>query len=223
MTDVRDSLEEYRGTREAVETALLPLATSVDGRRFGFQVSLHGLELEPGGYVVIEGKGSTRLGQLLSLELRQQDTTAPGLRAGPHPSCVRGRRRARRRRAARSTTRSCDPRPPRRWPPGSSGTRPDRARLESASSRSPPACRSRSTPAGLADTRSCAASRVRARPTRSACCSSAVDGDQPEDRRARPELGLRAPRRAERWTTSERYRTRRVGRRSEAERAAPTP
>ena len=79
MIDLRDSLEEYRGTREALEAALLPLATSVDGRRFSFQVSLHGLELEPGGYVAIEGKSSTRLGQLLSLELRQQDTTAPGV------------------------------------------------------------------------------------------------------------------------------------------------
>ena len=79
MTDVHASLEEYRGMREALETALLPLATSVDGRRFNFQVSLHGLELEPGGYVAIEGDGSTRLGQLLSLELRHQDTTAPGL------------------------------------------------------------------------------------------------------------------------------------------------
>ena len=73
--------------REALEAALLPLATSVDGRRFNFQVSLHGLELEPGGYVTIEGDDSTRLGQLLSLELRDQDTTAPGvgqvrLRAG---------------------------------------------------------------------------------------------------------------------------------------------
>ena len=67
MTDVRASLEEYRGTREALEVALLPLATSVDGRRFSFQVSLHGLELEPGGYVAIEGDGPTRLGQLLSL------------------------------------------------------------------------------------------------------------------------------------------------------------
>ena len=77
MTDLHASLEEYRGTRETLERALLPLATSVDGRRFNFQVSLHGLELEAGGYVAIEGHGSTRLGQLLSLELRHQDTTAP--------------------------------------------------------------------------------------------------------------------------------------------------
>ena len=79
MADVQASLEEYRALREALETALLPLATSVDGRRFNFQVSLHGLELEPGGYVAIEGDGVTRLGQLLSLELRQQDAAAPGL------------------------------------------------------------------------------------------------------------------------------------------------
>ena len=58
---------------------MLPLATSVDGRRFTFQVSLHGLELEPGGYVAIEADGATRLGQLLSLDLRHQDTDVPGL------------------------------------------------------------------------------------------------------------------------------------------------
>ena len=47
MTDVQASLEEYRGVREALETAVLPLATSVDGRRFRFQTTLHGLELRP--------------------------------------------------------------------------------------------------------------------------------------------------------------------------------
>jgi uncharacterized protein len=79
VTDLHASVDEYRGIREALEAALLPLATSVDGRRFDFQVSLHGLELEPGGYVAIEGHGSPRLGQLLSLELRHHDTTAPGV------------------------------------------------------------------------------------------------------------------------------------------------
>ena len=78
MTDVDASLEEYRGTRDALEAAVLPLATSIDGRRFNFQVSLHGLELETGGYVAIEERGPTRLGQLLSLELRHQDVAAPG-------------------------------------------------------------------------------------------------------------------------------------------------
>jgi hypothetical protein len=79
MSDVQASLEEYRGVREALETAVLPLATSVDGRRFRFQTTLHGLELEAGGYVLLEGRGSSRLGQVLSLELRSEDATGPGL------------------------------------------------------------------------------------------------------------------------------------------------
>jgi hypothetical protein len=70
-------MEEYRGMREALEASILPLATSVDGRRFGFQVSLHGLELQAGGYVAIEtGGGAPRLGQVLSLDLHREDATA---------------------------------------------------------------------------------------------------------------------------------------------------
>jgi DNA helicase HerA-like ATPase len=81
VSDVQAALEEYRGVREALETAVLPLATSVDGRRFRFQTTLHGLELEAGGYVMVEGGGSSRLGQVLSLELDTEDATGPGL---PH-------------------------------------------------------------------------------------------------------------------------------------------
>jgi hypothetical protein len=51
MADVNASLEEYRGMRVGLDAALLPLVTSVAGRRFDFQVSLHGLELEPGGWL----------------------------------------------------------------------------------------------------------------------------------------------------------------------------
>ena len=79
MTDVQASLEEYRDVREALERAVLPLATSVDGRRFSFQTSLHELELEAGGYVTLEGGGSPRLGQVLSLELGTDTATGPGL------------------------------------------------------------------------------------------------------------------------------------------------
>jgi DNA helicase HerA-like ATPase len=79
MTDVQASLEEYRDVREELERAVLPLATSVDGRRFSYQTTLHGLELEAGGYVTIEGGGSPRLGQLVSLELHSDDATGPGL------------------------------------------------------------------------------------------------------------------------------------------------
>ena len=79
MNDVQASLAEYRNVREALERAVLPLATSVDGRRFSFQTTLYGLELEPGGYVTLESDGATRLGQVLSLELESQDGTGPGL------------------------------------------------------------------------------------------------------------------------------------------------
>jgi hypothetical protein len=51
---------------------VLPLATSVDGLRFSFQASLHGLELQAGGYVVLDDRGAHRLGQVLSVELHQQ-------------------------------------------------------------------------------------------------------------------------------------------------------
>jgi hypothetical protein len=53
--------------RRTLEASILPLATSVDGRRFSFKASLHGLELQVGGYAVLE-VGATRLGQVLSQE-----------------------------------------------------------------------------------------------------------------------------------------------------------
>jgi hypothetical protein len=74
--DPLSELEGYRGLREALEASILPLATSVDGRRFQYQASLHGLELEAGGYVALDAGGRTRLGQLLSLEMHQQETGA---------------------------------------------------------------------------------------------------------------------------------------------------
>jgi DNA helicase HerA-like ATPase len=77
--DVRASLEEYRDVRDQLERAALPLATSVDGRRFVFQTSLHDLDLRVGGYVVLEGRGGKRLGQVLSLDLHWEDAAAPGL------------------------------------------------------------------------------------------------------------------------------------------------
>ncbi len=73
-------LEEFRGRREALEAAVLPLATSVDGRRFEYQASLHALALEAGGYVVLDAGGESRLGQVLSLEMEQRETGAPDRR-----------------------------------------------------------------------------------------------------------------------------------------------
>ena len=67
-------LESFREARRSLEEAVRPLATSVDGRRFSFQASLHGLELQVGGYVVLNSNGTARLGQVLTLELDQLST-----------------------------------------------------------------------------------------------------------------------------------------------------
>ena len=76
VSDHRSVLEEHRSLRETLETSVLPLATSVDGYRFEYQASLHGLELEAGGYVAIDVRGEIRLGQVLSLRMEQQEASA---------------------------------------------------------------------------------------------------------------------------------------------------
>jgi DNA helicase HerA-like ATPase len=74
-------LARFRDLRRELEAAVLPLATSIDGRRFSFQASLHGLELRLGGYVVLEHEGNERLGQILALELDQREGTELDLAA----------------------------------------------------------------------------------------------------------------------------------------------
>ena len=66
---MRESLDRYRAVRRQLEEEILPLATSVDGRRFSYQASLHGLELQPGSYVVLEQGSDRRLGQVVTLEV----------------------------------------------------------------------------------------------------------------------------------------------------------
>jgi uncharacterized protein len=68
-------LERFRTVRRELESAVLPLATSIDGLRFSFQASLHGLDLRLGGYVVLEYDGTERLGQIRTLELDQREGT----------------------------------------------------------------------------------------------------------------------------------------------------
>ena len=60
-------VDEYRRMIEHLERDIRPLATSVDGRQFAFQASLHGLDLQTGGYVVLERDGETSFGQILTL------------------------------------------------------------------------------------------------------------------------------------------------------------
>jgi hypothetical protein len=74
--DVDDRLDEFRAVRQQIETSILPLSTSVDGRSFTFQASLHGLALQVGGYVVLEDAAGSRLGQVLSLDFAVEEVTA---------------------------------------------------------------------------------------------------------------------------------------------------
>jgi uncharacterized protein len=67
-------LAGFREARAELEASILPLATSVDGRRFSFQASLYRLALQAGGYVVLEDGGSARLGQVITLDLDQLST-----------------------------------------------------------------------------------------------------------------------------------------------------
>ena len=67
-------LETFREARRELEASILPLATSVDGRRFSFQASLYGLQLQVGGYVMLVGDGPPRLGQVITLDLDRLDS-----------------------------------------------------------------------------------------------------------------------------------------------------
>jgi hypothetical protein len=78
---LEDRLEAFRAGRRELERSVLPLATSVDGRRFTFQASAHELELQVGGYVALETDGPQRLGQILALELGTFEAAA--LEGGP--------------------------------------------------------------------------------------------------------------------------------------------
>jgi Helicase HerA, central domain len=69
---IGQQVDSFRAARREMEASVLPLATSVDGRRFTFQASLYGLELQSGGYAVLDDGGTPRLGQVVSLELGQQ-------------------------------------------------------------------------------------------------------------------------------------------------------
>jgi hypothetical protein len=68
-SSIEAQLAEFRARRRALEEAILPLAGSVDGRRFTLQASLFDLAFEAGGYVAIESEsGDTRLGLVVSVD-----------------------------------------------------------------------------------------------------------------------------------------------------------
>jgi uncharacterized protein len=69
----RARFEAYRALRRELEENLLRIASSIDGRTFGFQASLHGLDLEVGGYLVVETDAGSLLGQVLELGMDVAD------------------------------------------------------------------------------------------------------------------------------------------------------
>src|SRR5206468_1202915 len=68
----RTGLETYRSLRRELEDAVLPLAGSLDGRRFTFQASIHAQQVQLGGYVLIQADDGARLGQVTSLHTEIQ-------------------------------------------------------------------------------------------------------------------------------------------------------
>ena len=156
---------------------------------------------------MLEHDGRKRLGQVLSLRLEQVDAGRGRLGAdgrgagGAQPAGDRGGERRGRDpvRRRRAVPRRHDPRRDAGEVAAWLGEGAGAARsCRSASCGSRPACRSRSTPAASTATRSSAASRARARPTRSASCSSSCCWRRAADRDPRPELGLRPPARGAR-------------------------
>ena len=75
-------MESYRSVREQIERHVVSLATSLDGRSFEFQTSLHLLTLKRGGYVMLEAGGRTWLGQITDLGMGKQLAAGEAV-AGP--------------------------------------------------------------------------------------------------------------------------------------------
>jgi hypothetical protein len=75
---ISELVDDYRRVRRELERIILPLATSVDGRQFMFQASLHQLLLETGGYVVLENQDQRRLGQILTMRPDSASATDVG-------------------------------------------------------------------------------------------------------------------------------------------------
>src|SRR5215213_5516638 len=81
MSGLSQQVETFRALRAQVEGSILPLATSVDGRRFSFQSAVDGLGLRLGGYAMLEGGGAASLAQVRSLALAEVDVGEVALAA----------------------------------------------------------------------------------------------------------------------------------------------
>src|SRR5262245_1520914 len=82
---------EFRATRERIEHSILALASSVDGRTFRFQASAYALPAQVGGYVVLDGTGGGRLGQVTALELEHDEVGTLGFEGSDGTARVESR------------------------------------------------------------------------------------------------------------------------------------
>ena len=171
-------LADYRILRRDIETNVLPLASSVDGRSFTLQAPVEALRLRVGGYVALDSPGASRLGQVLSLSVVNADAGELGW-SGETTMSTRVRIRLVQGEGVVLDgppdpfhdvgVRPAEPDEVRAWLHAAA---PERAVLRAGELASPRGWCTASTRAGSTATRSCAVSRARARPTRSACCSS---------------------------------------------------
>ena len=83
-------VDAFRSMRAQAEASVLPLATSLDGRRFSFQARIEGLELKLGGYVMLEGAGRAALGQVRTLAVAEADVGDIGLAGDDEADSGRG-------------------------------------------------------------------------------------------------------------------------------------
>ena len=74
-----EKITRYLDVRERMERSTLPLATSIDGRTFELQASLHGLTLKRGAYVVLEHEAGRRFGQITDLSRQTARMEVPNL------------------------------------------------------------------------------------------------------------------------------------------------
>jgi hypothetical protein len=80
--ELQERVEQFRALRAQLERMVLPLAHSLDGRRFEWQAPLHGASLRVGGYVVLrDAGGDERLGQILDARLVEEAAGELGVAA----------------------------------------------------------------------------------------------------------------------------------------------
>jgi hypothetical protein len=73
MTSATRGIDAFRSLRRQLEDSVLPLATSLDGRRFALQAPVRELPVRLGGYVGLGAGDDARLGQVTSLRIEDVD------------------------------------------------------------------------------------------------------------------------------------------------------